>query len=59
MASLAGVESLDFGDLKADLGLSDGNLSTHIAALERAAYVKVTKSFRHRRPRTSVAMAAK
>jgi DNA-binding MarR family transcriptional regulator len=59
MASLAAVESLDFGDLKAELGLSDGNLSTHLAALERTAYVKATKSFRRRKPRTSVTMTAK
>ena len=35
MASLVAVESLDFNELKAQLGLTDGNLSTHLAALER------------------------
>ena len=39
MATLAGVESLDFNDLRAQLGLTDGNLSSHLAALERAARV--------------------
>ena len=59
MATLAGVDRLDFGELKAELGLTDGNLSTHAAALERAGYVRILKRFRGRRPRTTLAMTAK
>ena len=59
MASLAGVESLDFNELKAALGLTDGNLSAHLSALERAGYVKVAKSFRGRKPHTAVVQTAK
>jgi DNA-binding MarR family transcriptional regulator len=59
MAALAGVESLDFNEIKAELGLTDGNLSTHAAALERAGYVKITKSFRGRKPRTTLAITDK
>jgi len=59
MATLAGIECLDFNDLKAQLALTDGNLSTHLAALERAAYVRITKSFRGKKPRTTVAQTAK
>ena len=59
MATLAGVESLDFNVLKAELGLTDGNLSTHLAALERAGYVRVLKSFRGRKPHTAIEIAAK
>lgn len=59
MATLAGVESLDFGDLKSQLGLTDGNLSTHLAALERAGYVKVDKTFVGKKPRTSVTQTGK
>jgi len=59
MATLAGVPSLDFLELKAQLGLTDGNLSTHLAALERAGYVKVAKKFRGRKPLTTVAQTAK
>lgn len=55
MATLTGLESLDFNDLKAQLGLTDGNLSTHLAALERSGYVAIKKSFRGRKPRTTVA----
>jgi len=59
MATLAGLEDLDFNDLKAQLGLTDGNLSTHLAALERAEYIVITKSFKGKKPRTSVAQTAK
>jgi DNA-binding MarR family transcriptional regulator len=59
MATLAGLEDLDFNDLKAQLGLTDGNLSTHLAALERAKYVEITKSFKGKKPRTTVAQTAK
>jgi DNA-binding MarR family transcriptional regulator len=59
MATLMGVESLDFNELKAHLGLTDGNLSTHLSALEKPGYVKVSKSFVGKRPRTTVAISAK
>ena len=59
MATLAGLESIDFNDLKAQLGLTDGNLSTHLAALERAEYVVIAKSFKGKKPRTTVAQTAK
>ena len=59
MATLAGVESLDFSELKAQLGLTDGNLSTHLSSLERAGYVKIDKSFRGKKPLTTVAQTAK
>jgi len=59
MASLAAVESLDFNDLKAQLGLTDGNLSAHLAALERAGFVSVEKSFAGKKPRTTLHMTSK
>lgn len=59
MAALAGVESLDFNELKAELGLTDGNLSAHAAALERVGYVKIQKRFVGRKPRTTIAMTAR
>lgn len=59
MATLAGVDGLDFNDLKAQLGLTDGNLSTHLAALERAQYVQISKTFMGKKPRTSVCMTPK
>jgi len=59
MASLAAVRSLDFNELKAQLGLTDGNLSTHLAVLERAGFVRITKAFKARKPNTAVAITAK
>ena len=59
MATLAGVASLDFNELKAQLGLTDGNLSTHLSSLERAGYVDIRKSFRGKKPLTTVAQTAK
>ena len=59
MATLAGIDSLDFNELKGQLGLTDGNLSAHATALEQAGYVKITKSFKGKMPRTTMAMTAK
>jgi len=59
MAALAGVKALDFAELKAQLGLTDGNLSTHLAALERAGYARITKTFKGKKPHTAVAVSAK
>ena len=58
MASLAAVESLDFNELKAQLGLTDGNLSTHLSALEAAGYVAVNKAFVGKKPQTTVTATA-
>jgi DNA-binding MarR family transcriptional regulator len=59
MATLTGVDGLEFNELKAQLALTDGNLSTHLAALERAGYVAITKDFQGKKPRTTVGMTAK
>jgi DNA-binding MarR family transcriptional regulator len=59
MAALSAVEQLEFNDLKAQLGLTDGNLSTHLTALEKAGYIGIEKSFRDKKPLTSVGMTAK
>jgi DNA-binding MarR family transcriptional regulator len=59
MATLAAVEELDFNDLKAQLTLSDGNLSTHLTTLEQAGYIGIHKSFRGRKPRTTVQVTDK
>ena len=59
MASLAAVKGLDFNELKGQLGLTDGNLSAHLTALERAGYVRIRKRFKGRKPQTTVAMSPK
>ena len=45
MAMLGGVDTVDFNFLVSTLGLSKGNLSSHIEKLEAAGYVQVTKGF--------------
>jgi DNA-binding MarR family transcriptional regulator len=57
--ALGAKEMLDFGQLKAMLDTTDGNLATHLAALEKAEYVEITKDFVGKKPRTRVAMTAK
>lgn len=54
-ATLAGLrpgEQVDFGFLKKQLGLSDGNLSAHLTVLERHGYIDVAKTFAGKKPRT-------
>lgn len=57
--ALGAREMLDFGQLKAMLEMTDGNLATHLAALERAGYVDIAKDFLGKKPRTRVALTAK
>ena len=52
MAYLSGAGAADFNELKAKVGVTDGNLSVHIRKLEDANYVKVEKKFSARRPLT-------
>lgn len=45
MSILAVNDSMDFNSLKKMLALTDGNLATHIAMLEKKKYIKVEKEF--------------
>jgi DNA-binding MarR family transcriptional regulator len=49
---LVANESYDFIALKELLDASDGNLATHLKALEREKYILVSKSFVDRKPNT-------
>ena len=53
MTVLSHQEQSDFNFLNKTLDTSDGNLSTHLAKLEAAGYIKITKSFRDKLPHTS------
>jgi DNA-binding MarR family transcriptional regulator len=46
----------DFGYLRDALGLTPGNLSTHLNVLEEAGLVQVQKGYEGRRPRTWVSI---
>lgn len=58
ISSLAVNPSLSFSELKSMLGLSDGNLSVHAQKLEAAGFIKCTKSFEGRTPRTEYKITA-
>jgi DNA-binding MarR family transcriptional regulator len=58
MALLYVVESADFTFLMNQTGLTWGNLSTHMSKLESAGYLEVEKSFKGRRPNTSLRLTA-
>ncbi len=51
-------ELLEFGRLKAILNTTDGNVGTHLTALEKAGYIEVAKDFVGKKPRTRVALTA-
>ncbi|HMR57259.1 MAG TPA: transcriptional regulator, partial [Cyclobacteriaceae bacterium] len=49
---LVANDSYDFNALKELLEATDGNLATHLKALEREKYLSVNKSFIERKPNT-------
>ncbi|MEM9937499.1 MAG: transcriptional regulator [Pseudomonadota bacterium] len=54
MAYLSTASPAIFGELKAKVGATDGNLSTHLRKLEEAGYVRQEKRFVGKRPQTRV-----
>jgi DNA-binding MarR family transcriptional regulator len=46
----------DFGTLKDTLALTDGNLASHITALEKLEYIKIKKQFLGKKTNTSFAV---
>jgi len=53
MMILSSVDKADFNFLLSILEMTKGNLSSHIAHLEKAGYVNVLKSFNGKIPHTS------
>ncbi len=53
MAILTVNKKVDFNAIKKLLNLTDGNLASHILALERNDYIKVHKKFIGKKPNTS------
>jgi DNA-binding MarR family transcriptional regulator len=58
MSMLAASPELSFTELRDTLGMTDGNLTTHIRTLQEAGYLSVTKSFQNNRPLTTCALTA-
>ena len=59
VSALAFAPELSFNELKEMLSLTDGNLSAHSRTLEDAGYIVVEKSFRGRRPHTTMRLSLK
>jgi len=55
MSILVANENYDFNSLKELLDVTDGNLASHLKALEKEEYIIVYKSFLGRKPNTSYA----
>ena len=55
MSVLMVSDFVDFGTLKEQLQITDGNLASHISALEKLKYIEVKKQFVGKKPNTSYA----
>jgi len=55
MSALSVNDMLDFNSLKEYLDVTDGNLASHLKALEKEEFIEVQKSFIGRKPNTSYA----
>ncbi|HAX96144.1 MAG TPA: transcriptional regulator, partial [Prolixibacteraceae bacterium] len=56
MSVLAVNDTLDFNALKEFLEVTDGNLASHLKALEKEGFLEVRKSFIGRKPNTQYSM---
>ena len=48
---------VDFNSLKETLDVTDGNLASHLNALEKSKYIDIRKSFIGKKPNTSYAIS--
>lgn len=59
MSVLVANESYDFNSLKDLLAATDGNLASHLKALEKEEYITVIKTFIGRKPNTQYMVSKK
>lgn len=59
MSILMVNDSVDFATLKEQLQITDGNLASHVSALEKLNFVEVKKQFVGKKPNTSYAVSKK
>jgi DNA-binding HxlR family transcriptional regulator len=59
MSVLMVNETYDFNSLKETLDVTDGNLASHLKALEEKGMIKVNKKFIGRKPNTSYSVTEK
>ncbi|HOY30510.1 MAG TPA: transcriptional regulator [Bacteroidales bacterium] len=53
MSVLSVNDGVDFNTLKTLLKVTDGNLASHISALEKCNFISVSKTFVGKKPRTT------
>lgn len=53
MSILMVNDTMDFGMLKETLDITDGNLASHLNALDKLGYIQITKQFIGKKPNTS------
>jgi len=53
MSILLVNDVVDFGMLKEQLQLTDGNMASHLTALEKVQYITITKKFVGKKPNTT------
>ena len=58
MSILLVNESVDFNTLKELLQITDGNIASHITALEKLNYIEIRKQFIGKKPNTSYAVTS-
>ena len=58
MSMLAASPELSFTELRDALVMTDGNLTTHIRALQQEGYISVAKSYQNNRPLTTCSLTA-
>lgn len=59
MSALLSNEYLDFNSLKELLGVTDGNLASHLKNLEKNKYIDFKKEFINRKPNTKYFVTVK
>ena len=57
MTNLFVVDSADATWLLQQTGLTWGNLASHLSKLEESGYVSVAKSFKGRKPQTTISLS--
>ena len=57
MSILIVNDYVDFKELKKMLNVTDGNLASHINALQNKKYIKVKKQFLNKKPNTSYSVS--
>jgi DNA-binding MarR family transcriptional regulator len=52
LSALSVAKEINFTYLRDQLVLTDGNLSRHLQILENAGYIKISKTFKDKKPKT-------